>query len=194
MSTTIKSFFAGLLLGCIVTGSILLLFFGRAPQPSNRGFSTVIERSIAPPRLPADSTSHVYDDLWDWELIKINAGPIRLSSAKGKAIFLHLWGTWCGPCVDELPEIQRLYDSLGNGQIEFILVSNEEEAKIKKFIDQNSYTFSVYRTKEDIPDALSAIGVPCTFILDRKGAIRVRQMGAALWSQPKTIRYLQRLD
>ncbi|MBI1807983.1 MAG: TlpA family protein disulfide reductase [Ignavibacteria bacterium] len=146
-----------------------------------------------PPNIPPDTSSVIYEDLWDWHLIQVGGDHSKLSDFKGKVLFLHLWATWCPPCVGELPEIQQLYDSLRGENIAFLMISNESEERIKPFLREHLYTFPVYHTAEDIPDAFSVVGIPSTFILDRMGTIRVKQTGAALWSQPKTMHFLRRL-
>jgi len=195
MKVTTKYFIGGTLTGALLAGSISIRMFQGYKDEHLRGFSTQIENSsVVPPNLPADTSAQIYDVMWDWQLFNIEGKPFKLMQVKGSVIFLHTWGTWCGACVKELPEIQQLYDSLKNDNIRFLLVSAERDEKIKRFLIQHSYDFPVYRTDEDIPDAFRAVGVPMTFILDKSGRIRVRQLGAALWNQPKTIRFIRSLN
>ena len=195
MKVTAKYFIGGTLTGALLVGSISIHLFQSYKVEHVRGFSTQIENArVLPPNLPSDTTSQIYDVMWDWQLFNMTGEPITLLQVKGSVIFLHTWGTWCGACVQELPEIQQLYDSLKNDRVQFLLVSAEREEKIKRFLNQHPYSFPVYRTIEDIPDAFRVAGVPMTFILDKSGRIRAKQLGAALWNQPKTIRFLRNLN
>ncbi len=191
--TLSKQFAVGFIVGIMITlvSSILYFYFSEKSKSDN-GFSTQVNKSLDPIDLPSDTVG-MYSYLWDWQVNDLRGGSVKLATFKGKAIYLHFWATWCPPCVVELPEIQQLYDSLQRENIAFLMVSNERESKIEQFIRQHQYTFPVYYTREDVPEAFSFIGIPSTFVLDRAGTIRIKQTGAAKWNQPKTIRFLRKI-
>src|SRR3972149_846792 len=58
-------------------------------------------------RIPPTATLSIYDEASDWNLQALAGQKVVLADFKGKVIFLNFWATWCGPCVAEMPAIQR---------------------------------------------------------------------------------------
>jgi thiol-disulfide isomerase/thioredoxin len=161
-----------------------------------RSFVTIVERS-GTPDLPRDTSAAIYRDMWEWRLNDLSGKQFVLSQFKGRVVVVHLWATWCTPCVRELPEIQVLYDSLRNRDVAFLVVSREKETVVKEFLKGSSYTFPVYTSAETEPDAFQPDdyynAIPSTIILDRTGVIRMKQIGGAIWSDRKTMRFFRSL-
>ncbi|MGN1188855.1 MAG: cytochrome c biogenesis protein CcdA [Candidatus Ornithospirochaeta sp.] len=103
----------------------------------------------------------------------------RLSSYKGKVIFLNAWATWCGPCKSEMPEIEELYNKYKDSEdvvvlsVAFPLQSGEgNSASIKSFMKENGYTYPVLLdTTGKLASNLGISAFPTTFLFDKKGNI-----------------------
>ena len=54
---------------------------------------------------------------------------VRLSAFRGKIVFLNVWATWCAPCREEMPAMQRLYERLRGRDFQLLAVSQDEEGK-----------------------------------------------------------------
>ena len=186
----VRYFIIGLIAGLIMMGSVSAIYV----YIWKRSFVTIVERSGAPD-LPRDTSAAIYQEMWEWRLSDLAGKQFALSQFKGRLVVVHLWATWCTPCVRELPEIQLLYDSLRKRDVAFLVVSREKELVVREFLKGSSYTFPVYTSTEAEPDAFQSDDefnvIPCTIVLDRSGVIRMRQGGGALWSDRKTMRFFR---
>ena len=116
---------------------------------------------------------------------------MRLSEAKGKVVFLDLWGTWCVQCVAEMPTVQRLYDRYRHdGAVQFLIVSRmDTPAQVRAYASRNGLTLPFYRMRdEDIPASMQLGQFPSTFLYSKNGALMMEHTGAADWSSPAVVR------
>ena len=67
------------------------------------------------------------------KLTELDGEPIDLHQYEGKTIFINFWATWCGPCIQEMPSIQKAKSSLNDEDIVFLFASNEEVEAIEAF-------------------------------------------------------------
>jgi len=113
---------------------------------------------------------------------------VSLASLKGKVVFLNLWATWCGPCREEMPSMETLFDEL-KGNKDFVMLAVSEDTKGKSavlpYVQKNGYHFRILLDPENkVGDTYGVSGVPETFIIDRSGRIVAHHMGAFDWSRP----------
>lgn len=104
-----------------------------------------------------------------------------LSNYRGEVILLNIWATWCGPCREEMPEIERLHQELGGKGLKIVAVSVDnagEEQKIRDFVKEFGLNFEVlHDATGSIQGIYRTTGVPETFIIDREGVVRKRLIG-----------------
>jgi len=113
---------------------------------------------------------------------------------RGKVVFLNFWATWCPPCVAEMPAIQALYDQLGSDKLVFVMVAtNDETAKVKKFVARKGYTFPVYELNGPLPSCYESNVVPTTFVIDPQGKIVARHQGMANYDSEEFRAFLRNL-
>ncbi|HXN85421.1 MAG TPA: TlpA disulfide reductase family protein [Candidatus Binataceae bacterium] len=122
---------------------------------------------------------------------------VSLSSLKGKVVFLNVWATWCGPCREEMPSMETLYDELKSNK-DFVMLAVSQDTKGKSavvpYVEKNGYHFKILLDPENkVGDSYSVSGVPETFIIDRKGRIVAHHMGAFDWSRPDVKEALRQL-
>jgi cytochrome c biogenesis protein CcmG, thiol:disulfide interchange protein DsbE len=115
----------------------------------------------------------------------------HLSDLKGKIVVLNFWATWCPPCVEETPALNRLQkyiDSRG-GMVLGVSV-DEDGAAYEKFLQDQSVIFPTYRdaTKKSAADYGTTI-YPETYVIDRHGKIARKFIGAQQWDSPAILAY-----
>ena len=105
----------------------------------------------------------------------------------GQVVLVNVWATWCGPCRVEMPSIQASYERYKDRRFTVVAVSIDTgpryEEKVRAFVDEYELTFPVLLDPEgQITTVLQTIGVPETFVLDRRGRIAKRLIGATDWN------------
>ena len=129
---------------------------------------------------------------YNWKLQSLEELNYSFKQAEGKVILINFWATWCPPCIAEMPALQSLYDDYED-KIEFLLVSQEEEAIIQKFLNKHDYTFKIHKPVSNIPEMLQTKSIPRTFIISKDGSIIVDKSGAANWNSDMVRETLDRL-
>lgn len=130
---------------------------------------------------------------YSWSLKSLDGEEISFSQFRGKTVFLNVWATWCGPCVDEMPDIQALYESLKNEAVAFVLLSEEEMGPVKEFVAEQGLDAPIYIATSSLPDVFESRGIPATFIVDPEGHIVLRRIGAAHWDSDECRSFLRSL-
>ncbi len=129
---------------------------------------------------------------YDWTLKTLDGRDLPLADFRGQPLFINVWATWCGPCRDEMPDIQALHDSLPADNVAFLLVSEEDAADVRAYVDENEFTFPVYLSAR-LPDVFESRGIPATFIVDPAGNVVFRRVGAAAWNSDACRNFLRAL-
>jgi thiol-disulfide isomerase/thioredoxin len=110
---------------------------------------------------------------------------VTLSSFKGKTILLNLWATWCQPCREEMPALNRLQQALGSNDFEVVVLSLDRQGleASRKFLDDvNAHDVKLYTdatTKQGL--ALKLVGMPTTILINKDGLEVGRLAGPAKW-------------
>jgi peroxiredoxin len=119
----------------------------------------------------------------------------HLSDLKGKVVVLNFWATWCPPCVEETPALNRLqkYIDSRNGMVLGVSVDEDGNA-YEKFLKDQSVVFPTYRdaTKKPAADYGTSM-YPETYIIDRHGRIARKFVGAQQWDSPEMLAYFDAL-
>lgn len=132
----------------------------------------------------------------DIALSGLEGDEVRLSALRGKVIVLNFWATWCPPCIEEMPSLERLYRRFRNRQFEIVAVSVDAEGAkpVRKFIGERGFTFRVLldpAKKTEVPFGVR--GLPISYVIDRKGRMVAGAIGAIDWSSKKATTYFENL-
>jgi thiol-disulfide isomerase/thioredoxin len=105
-----------------------------------------------------------------FKLTTIEGKTISSEELKGKVAVINFWGTWCGPCKFELPEVQKFYEKYkDNPNVVFLTVDAKDSVEqVKKFMTEKKYTFPVMM-EGDYLDQATVNGFPTTWFIDRSG-------------------------
>ena len=121
------------------------------------------------------------------ELVDLQGTKHSLADYRGKVVLINFWATWCAPCREEMPSIERLRASL-EGRPFAVLAVNlaEPESRIQKFLDAMPLGFTILLDRDTkTTRAWQAKVLPATYIVGADGAIRYRHVGELDWSKPE---------
>lgn len=118
------------------------------------------------------------------------------SHYEGHVTLVNIWATWCEPCKDEMPAMQRLYDSLGTRGFRIAAVSIDQQGPevVRAFANDFKLSFDILQDRSGkIQQAYQTTGVPESFLLDNRGVIMKRVIGAHEWDSPVNRGLVRRL-
>lgn len=102
----------------------------------------------------------------DLELAGADGGSVRLSQLKGNVVLLNVWATWCGPCRLELPVVQKMYDRYSDRNFVVLAVNiDADRRRIEPFLKRYNLSLPIYYAAPEEAGAMTATGIPSTFIL-----------------------------
>ncbi len=132
----------------------------------------------------------------DFTFPDLDGKEVSLSDFRGKVVFVNIWATWCPPCREEMPSMQKLYERFKGQDFEILAVSIDADGReaVAPFMQQMNLTFPALLDPDEKIRRLYAItGVPESFIIDRNGILVERVIGALDWAAPKVFRFFQAL-
>ena len=137
-------------------------------------------RTMPTPRsTSAPPASAVSRPIPDFKLPDQSGKTWTLASLKGKTTLINVWATWCGPCREELPRLQELYEQVKNrSDIQVITLNvDEDQSRVEPFLKENEFTFPSLFAKSFVDGFARPIGIPTTWTSDAMGTIRLEARG-----------------
>jgi len=135
-------------------------------------------------------------DLPDIAMVAGDGQPLTLKAFRGKLVLVNIWATWCGPCREEMPALDRLQAQLGGPGFQVLPLSIDREGPsiVKKFYQElGLQSLGIYVDSEMRANALlSVVGVPTTLLISASGQELGRVLGPAQWDSPEVVREIQR--
>ncbi|MGA2384331.1 MAG: TlpA disulfide reductase family protein [Gemmatimonadales bacterium] len=110
--------------------------------------------------------------------------PVTLADFKGQVVLLNVWATWCEPCKIEMPSMEQLEKELGPQGLKIVAVSIDEGGAdvVRQFARDYGLTFRILRDPSGrIQRIYQTTGVPESFVINRRGIIVKKVIGAADW-------------
>ena len=116
----------------------------------------------------------------DFRVKLLNGKTAKLSKYRGKAVLINFWATWCGPCVGEMPDIQKLSETFPDDLVVLAVNCNEKKDNVDKFIKDNGYTFRIGLDENgEIQNKYPSSGIPYSIIVNPDGIITEIHLGAS---------------
>jgi thiol-disulfide isomerase/thioredoxin len=164
----------------IVAGAGTYLALNRAGTSTDDG--SVFKIHAAPRALP------------DLAFVGGAGEPKRLSDFRGKVVLLNVWATWCPPCREEMPSLDRLQKALGGPRFEVVALSLDAGGveEVKRFYRETGIaSLAIYVDPGMRATAkLATPGVPTTLLIDANGRELGRHAGPAQWDSEDAVRVI----
>ena len=140
-----------------------------------------------------------------FEAYTLDGEPVTLADHDGKVVLLNIWATWCFPCREEMPSMQRLYDDLEGEDFEILAVSVDRNpggrdefgrlsGELQPFADSLGLTFPIlWDRNATIERTYQTTGVPETFVIGRDGVIYKQVSGGTHWDSEDHQALIRRL-
>jgi thiol-disulfide isomerase/thioredoxin len=156
------------------------------------------DRMAPPPPPPAPSPQA--RNLGQWQPATTRGEPVALdfidgagaarslAEWRGRVVLVNLWATWCAPCVEEMPALDRIAARLGGPDFDVVAISVDRQgaAVVAPFLGKLGLTrLAPYLDPSNAAvRVLGAPGLPVSVVLDREGRELGRVLGAAEWDSP----------
>jgi cytochrome c biogenesis protein CcmG, thiol:disulfide interchange protein DsbE len=129
------------------------------------------------------------------DLQGLDGRKVELSGLKGRVVLVNYWATWCEPCIEEMPSLERLQAKLRGRPFEVLAVNyGESAAKVSAFVSKMKLSLPVLLDpyKRSV-EAWKVRGLPMTFLVDAEGHVRYWSFGASDWSEGEPLRLIERM-
>lgn len=137
-------------------------------RASLRGFEAADTADLAP--------------LWAAEFKDLQGKPVAMASLRGKPLIINFWATWCGPCREEMPDLQRFSAGPDGKKAQVVGIGIDSADKMQLFAKQLGVSYLLLEANANGLEILSATGdkarvLPFTLVLDAGGQAVVRKIG-----------------
>lgn len=159
----------------------------REAKGSEKGFETELKelkQKAFGEKFAVLKRSVVNQSIRDFALPAMAGGTVALEKLRGKVVVLDFWATWCGPCKQSFPHLQKVYDRFkSNDDVVIYAVNTFERSSgdartqaVEKFIADNKYSFPVL-FDSDVASSNGIQSIPTQFVIDKKGRIQFINVG-----------------
>ncbi len=121
-------------------------------------------------------------------LSRLKDGEARLKDYKGKVVLLNFWATWCAPCREEMPAMQRLWERYRAQGFVIIAIAADRGSRkpVVSFVDKLALSYPVLLDPEgDVRNRYEVVGLPMSYLIGRDGKISGRLIGSREWDSPE---------
>jgi len=131
----------------------------------------------------------------EFTLPNLGGGKVRLRDFRGKLLMLNFWASWCVPCREEMPAMERLYRKYTDRGFVILGVNLQDDKKsAAAFVKELKITFPIaFDPKGEVGRLYGAWGLPATYLIDSNGIALARAWGPADWFSPRARELIEKL-
>jgi peroxiredoxin/outer membrane lipoprotein-sorting protein len=108
----------------------------------------------------------------DFSLQSLDGKTYKLSDLKGKVVLIDFWATWCGPCREELPSIEKLHKEFSGKGLVVLGINDEDKEKVQQFVNQQKLTFpTLLDSGGAVARTYKVNAIPRVILIDKDGKI-----------------------
>ncbi|OLL29890.1 redoxin [Burkholderia sp. SRS-W-2-2016] len=163
----------------ILAGAVVAVIAAGGGVAANHWFNRDAEVAYA---AQPDNHQGAVQQLWNAPVTGVDGKPQSLTHLKGHPIVVNFWASWCGPCVEEMPELSQIQREYASKGIQFVGLGVDSEKNIQTFLQKVKVAYPIYVTGFGGADLARAFGnnaggLPFTVVIDAKGNIRSTKLG-----------------
>lgn len=115
----------------------------------------------------------------DFTLPDLNGKDVTLKDLRGNNVFLVFWASWCDPCKEEMPDIEKIHTEYKDKDLVVLSINTgEDKEAVKEFIEASGYTFQVLLDSElDVARAYKTSNIPVSLFVNKEGKIVEKKEG-----------------
>jgi peroxiredoxin len=131
----------------------------------------------------------------DFTAVNLSGKTINLTDYRGAVVVLNFWATWCVPCLEEMPALDRLNKALAGRKFRVLAIDLQETAeKVHEFGKTHRFSFDLLLdTAGEISSHYGVTRIPVTYVLDPRGFIVNRAIGPRAWDSPGSVAFFEDL-
>jgi peroxiredoxin len=187
----------------VAAAGVGLLALAKPPSPDAPPPAARAERptALAPSTAAADALLRELDLVKpsrgkaaeDFTLPALNGGTFRLADQRGKVVLVNFWATWCPPCLEEMPAMERLWRKHKDAGFVLVAVSvDTDPKKVVPFVTEHGLTFPVaLDTTMSVAEKYGVRALPSSFILDKDGGLAALALGPRHWDSAASHRLVE---
>lgn len=132
----------------------------------------------------------------DFRFARPSGRMASLADFRGKVVLISFWATWCPPCQEEMPSMERLSRAMDANRLVILPFSVDRSwGPVKRFMADNAFSMPVYADFDrNISTLYGTSKFPETYIIDKKGVVAFKVIGAIDWMAPEMLSFLNQLQ
>ena len=135
--------------------------------------------------LPTGSALEAGSAAPDFQLPTLDGDELSLSSLRGQVVLVDFWATWCGPCRQEMPALQRLHEEFAGRGVEIVAISMDAQTEaVAPYARREGLTFPILLGSVAEQVRYRVAGLPTLFVVDQGGIIRFQHVGYSPGAEP----------